>query len=89
MTEKPAYSLTEHARLEMELRQITLAMIDALMRSPGQILDTNNQRKVYQSQVKIEGKLYLIRAIVADTDPLTIVTIYRTSKIAKYWRSGL
>ncbi len=89
MTEKPAYKLTEHARLEMELRQITLAMIDALMHSPEQILDTTNQRKVYQSQVKIEGKMYLIRAIVADKDPLTIVTIYRTSKIAKYWRSDL
>ena len=36
-----------------------------------------------------EGKIFLIRAIVDDTIiPATVVTVYRTSKIAKYWRTG-
>jgi hypothetical protein len=36
----------------------------------------------------LSGKIYLLRAIVAvDADPATVVTVYRTSKIGKYWRA--
>jgi len=32
------------------------------------------------------GTISLLRAIVDDTvDPAIVVTVYRTSKIAKYW----
>ena len=31
--------------------------------------------------------MYLVRAIVAeDADPPVVVTVYRTRKIARYWR---
>jgi hypothetical protein len=31
--------------------------------------------------------MFLLRAIVADNvDPAVVVTVYRTSKISKYWR---
>ena len=31
--------------------------------------------------------MYLIRAIVEDqVEPAVVVTVYRTSKIGKYWR---
>ncbi len=33
------------------------------------------------------GKLYLVRAFVdIDREPPEVVTVYRTSKISKYWR---
>ena len=46
------------------------------------------QTKAYQSRIEFgEGKVYLVRAIVDDTvDPPMVITVYRTSKIGKYWR---
>ena len=33
------------------------------------------------------GKMYLLRAVVAtDKNPPVVVTVYRTSKVEKYWR---
>jgi len=55
------------------------------MTSPGQIVDAHSDHTVYQSKVEIDGKLYLVRAIVESTDPLTVITVYRTCKITKYW----
>lgn len=44
--------------------------------------------KAYQSIMDIGlGKDYLVRVIVNDTiDPAKVITVYRTSKISKYWR---
>ena len=44
--------------------------------------------RAYQSQIELRpGRMYLVRAIVAeDADPPVVVTVYRTRKIAKYWR---
>lgn len=36
----------------------------------------------------LTAKQYLLRVVVNDVvDPAVVVTVYRTSKIAKYWRS--
>lgn len=45
-------------------------------------------RKAYQSQIDFgDGRIFLSRVIVADdVDPPVVVTVYRTSKIDKYWR---
>jgi hypothetical protein len=41
----------------------------------------------YQSRVEISGKTYLLRVMVNETmNPALVVTMYRTSKISKYWR---
>ena len=43
-------------------------------------------KKVYQSIVKEGDKEFLIRVVVGlETDPKTVVTIYKTTKIKKYW----
>jgi len=44
---------------------------------------------VYQSQVELgTPKRYLLRVFVSETEsPAVVVTVYRTSKIAKYWRT--
>jgi hypothetical protein len=46
-------------------------------------------KKAYQSQLDFGGgKIFLLRAIVDETvDPAMVVTVYRTSKISKYWRT--
>lgn len=79
------YYLTNHAREEAARRSIPLDVLDDVLRAPTQIVVTHSGRKAYQSQVHIDGKLYLVRAIVEETDPLTVITVYRTSKIEKYW----
>lgn len=89
MADAQKYRLTDHAREEAERRQIPLDVLDAVLNNPGQVVETHSGRKVYQSQIEIEGKLYIVRAIVEETDPLTVVTVYRTSNIKKYWSEDL
>lgn len=79
------YQLSDHAQTEATRRGIALDTIDAVMRDPGQIVSAYGGRKIYQSKVEIESKLYLVRVVVDEADPLTVVTVYRTSKIEKYW----
>lgn len=80
-----AYRVTTHARQEMERRNITEALLEQIIAEPGQIVDAFGDRKAYQSQIEVEGRLYLVRVIVEESDVLTILMVYRTSKIAKYW----
>ena len=88
MPESPFYRLTEHAREAAEQRGIALEIVDAVMHAPDQVLEVHPKRKIYQSRVEIEGRLYLIRVIVEQSDPILVITIYRTSKIEKYWSRG-
>lgn len=42
--------------------------------------------KAYQSSCDIGGKTYLLRVIVDDAvDPAVVVTVYRTTRIGRYW----
>jgi hypothetical protein len=69
-------------------RNISLALLQDVLDRPEQIVDVRQGRKAYQSRHVIDGKTYLVRAIVdIETQPPVVVTVYRTSKIAKYWRS--
>jgi hypothetical protein len=56
--------------------------------SEGIVVPERGGKKAYQSQLDFgSGKIFLVRAIVDETvSPLIVVTVYRTSKITKYWR---
>jgi len=58
------------------------------LQNPQQIVEEYGEKKAYQSQSDFgHGRIYLLRAIVRDDiDPGVVVTVYRTSKIEKYWR---
>jgi hypothetical protein len=59
------------------------------MNSPEQIVVGFGGPKVYQGRVNSNGKTYLLRLIVEDWHtPPVIVTVYRTSKIDKYWEQS-
>ncbi len=80
------YVLTDHAEQEAKRRQIPLRWIEATLTQPEQVTIGTNQRKVFQSRVVADGKAYLVRLIVEDWhQPPVVVTVYRTSKIEKYW----
>lgn len=60
-----------------------------VLHEPQQIVEERDGKRAYQSQVGFgQGRLFLLRAIVVDNiNPAVVVTVYRTNKIEKYWRS--
>jgi hypothetical protein len=86
---KMNFRITEHAREEMTRRSITLSLLEQVLNDPQQVVIEKGKLKAYQSTVSFEdGRPFLIRVIVDDTiTPAAVVTVYRTSKIRKYWRS--
>ena len=72
----------------MERRRIPLPMLESVLENPQQVSMERDGRKVYQSRVDFGGgKIFLLRAIAVEgVDATIVVTVYRTSKIEKYWR---
>lgn len=82
------FRVSNHAKEEMVRRSISEQHLITVMNTPQQIVSTRGDLKAYQSIVDFgNGKMFLIRVIVNDNvEPAVVVTVYRTSKIAKYWR---
>lgn len=83
------YHLTEHARGEMVRRQIAESDVAKVLSYPEQTESVRAGRVVYQSRLMIgePPKMYLLRVFVdIDREPSEIVTVYRSSKIEKYWK---
>ena len=82
-----SYELSAHVQREMERRGIPLAVVQAVLAAPAQKVPEHGVVMCFQSKVEINRKLYLVRVMVNETvTPAKIVTVYRTSKIAKYWK---
>jgi len=85
------FRLSLHAEWEMARRGIPLALVQAVMDHPGQrIVDESRLgRWIHQSRLPFEdGRIYLLGVVVDEGErPPLIVTVYRTSKIEKYWSS--
>ncbi|MHB0913863.1 MAG: DUF4258 domain-containing protein [Armatimonadota bacterium] len=83
------YRFSSHALSEMKRRNIPPEMVESVLANPGQVVPEQHGRNVYQSQVDFgTDKPFLLRVVVADNaEPSVVVTVYRTSKISKYWRS--
>ena len=81
------YTISRHAQTEMQRRNITLSQVESVLDNPQQILLEREGWKVYQSKVAFgNSKIFLLRIIIADdVDPKVVITVYRTSKIEKYW----
>jgi len=82
------FRLSRHAERELQLRKIPRQFLDQVMANPQQVVPERGNKKAYQSQMDFgSGKIFLLRAIVDDTiSPAVVVTVYRTTKINKYWR---
>jgi hypothetical protein len=84
------YRLTDHARLEMTRRQISEAEVESVLVAPERTECVREGRAVYQSRIEWgePAKIYLLRLVVdIDRQPSEVVTVYRSSKVQKYWRS--
>ena len=82
--------LSEHARMQAARRGLSEDVVLGVARSPEQRLAVRPGREVRQSRVRTPAgsTLYLVRVVVdSGQDGDTVVTVYRTSKIDKYWSS--
>lgn len=83
-------TLSEHARAEARRRGISEAVVRDVASAPEQRLAVRPGREVRQSRVAdpASGKLHLVRVFIdSGQDGDTIVTVYKTSKLRKYWRA--
>jgi hypothetical protein len=78
--------LSKHVQQEMERRGIPLAVLESVLNSPAQKMPEHGDVVCYQSKVEINRKPYLVRVMVNEKTA-KVVTVYRTSKINKYWKT--
>jgi hypothetical protein len=83
------YTLSPHAAETIAERDIPLYVVEKVLQQPEQIVDANvPTRKVYQSRFDVYGRIYLVRVFVVEgTDPLVVVSAYRTTQITRYWQA--
>ena len=81
-------TFTEHARSEARRRGISEETALEVARAPEQRIAGRSGREIRQSRVldPASGKLQLVRVVIENGQGGdTIVTVYRSSKIRKYW----
>jgi hypothetical protein len=82
------YRITTHAAFEMRRRGIAESVVRSVLAAPEQRQEVRPGRDVLQSRGSSASKTYLIRVFVdVDRTPAEVVTVYRTSRVAKYWRA--
>ena len=82
------YRITSHAIVEMERRGIEESILRGVLAAPEQRHTVRAGRDVLQSRISFGDTIYLVRVFVdLDRTPADVVTVYRTRKIAKYWRA--
>lgn len=83
------FVLSDHAVEEMQLRRINRAIVAAVLAAPEQRFAIRQGRDVFQARRYVGGREYLVRVFVdVNETPPTVVTVYQTSKVSKYWRSS-
>ena len=83
------FVFTSHALAEMARREISQEDVRTVLADPEQMEMVREGRAVYQAKLDIgeAPKIYVLRVFVdIDRKPPYVVTVYRTSKIEKYWR---
>ena len=81
------YDLSDHVREEIVRRRIPLTVVESVLRRPQQKVPEHGDVVCYQSKIDINQKEYLARVMVNEAvRPVKVVTVYRTSRIRKYWK---
>ena len=81
------YIFSKHAIEQAKIRSIPDRFIKEVVENPSNIVDYDECIKIYQSMIKLE-KPYLLRVFINTCkEPQVIITVYKTSKIEKYYES--
>ena len=86
MAAKPIH-ISGHASFEMKRRGIKKSDVVNTVRAPDQVLPSEKGRTIYQSLLGSAGKLLLRVIVKEDSSAYHVITAYKTSKIAKYWKN--
>jgi len=81
--------VSEHARRQAARRGLSELVMLGVVSAPEQVVEVRPGREIRQSRiVDTKGVTYLLRVVTdrADQD-IRVVTVYRTSKVRKYWRA--
>ena len=84
------FVFSKHAEEQLIRRSLDRSMVEAVVLNPEQILADENDDAitVYQSIVKEHDGVFLYRVFVNTKSlPNTVATLYKTTKIAKYYES--
>ncbi len=79
--------ISGHAKFAAERRNISINMVEAIAENPQQIVESG-LRIICQSILRDENSLreMLYRLVVEDIGNIRkVITVYKTSKIDKYW----
>jgi hypothetical protein len=84
------YLFSQHALNQMELRSIPREIIDGILSEPDQKIEQDDLM-VFQSIIKdLHEQQFLFRVFVnVHKEPPLVVTVYRTSKIEKYYEGKI
>jgi hypothetical protein len=82
------FKFSKHALEEAIRRDISLDSVESVLQKPQQIVQEYGGKNAYQAKIESSsGRMKLLRVIVDDTKtPSVVVTVYRTSRVNKYWR---
>jgi hypothetical protein len=75
--------------MEMARRQISESEVEGVLSAPEQTVAVRVGRVVCQSRQELgePPQVYLLRVFVdTDREPPEVVSVYRTSKVGKYWK---
>ena len=86
MAAKPIV-FSRHALFEMRRRGVSRSDVIRLIRSPGQVLPSVKGRTIYQGLIGAARRLLLRVVVKEEAAAYHVVTAYKTTKIAKYWRT--
>jgi len=83
------YVFSQHALDQMKARAISEETVESILVNPDQIM-THEDLTVFQGLEKRDKTFFLIRVFVnMRKTPNVVVTVYRTSKIDKYYENKI
>jgi len=84
------FIFSKHAQEQIYRRGINSEMVLLTLTRPDQtIVDIENiEIVIYQSIIKEDNQMFLLRVFVnRDKRPNVVITLYKTTKISKYYES--
>ncbi len=83
------YEFARHSLAQLQPRNITKEIVDEILQNSQQVVSEDGYA-VYQSIIKFDESDYLIRVFVNETlKPFKIITVYKISKIDKYYEGEI
>ncbi|GHT19334.1 hypothetical protein AGMMS49965_22620 [Bacteroidia bacterium] len=85
------FIFSQHAEEQLMRRGINRSLVVAVVENPDEVIEDDEQDVViYQSIIKESGQSFLLRVFVnKNKQPIVIVTLYKTTKISKYYESEI